>query len=100
MIHVDQLMEQCIKREATEIRLSPGKRPQLFVRDTFVSVGLRPLADEDMHRFMRSITPDAKQREIKSDGQASFDLQFGAAARFHVRVRGANPVAEILLRPI
>ena len=99
MIHIDGLLEQCVKRGATEIRLRPGERPQIYVRDTFVSVGLRPLTDEDMRGLMRSIIPDDKQRELENGGQVSFDFSFGDLARFHVRVNAGDSVIHIVLRP-
>lgn len=99
MIHVDQLLEQCVRREATEIRLCPGERPQLYVRDTFVHVGLHTLTDEDMRSLMRSITPYAKQRELEDGGQVSFDFAFGDVARFYVRVRAGDSIINIIFRP-
>jgi len=100
MIHVDRLLEACVNRGATEIRLRSGERPQLYVRGTLVHAGLQPLTDEDMHRLMRSITPDAEQRELESGGQVSFDFSFGAVAHFHVRVLAENRVITIVLRPV
>ena len=99
MIHIDRLLEQCVRRGATEIRLRPGERPQLYVGDSFVPAGLRPLTDEDMRSFMRSITPDAKQRELENGGQVSFDFSFGDVARFYVRVQAGDSVTNIVLRP-
>ncbi len=100
MIHIDQLLEQCVKRGATEIRLRPGERPQLYVRDTFVPVGLLPLTGEDMRSLMRSITPYAKQRELENGGQVSFEFSGGDVARFYARVQAGDSVTGIVLRPV
>ena len=99
VIHIDRLLEECIKRGASEIRLRPGERPQLYVRGTFVHVGLQPPTDEDVRSLMRSITPDTKQRELEDGGQTSFDFAFGDMARFYMRVQAGNSVINIVLRP-
>jgi len=99
-VHIDRLLEQCCKNRASEIRIRPGVPPRIYLRNTFIRAGSRPLTQEDVDSVIRSVTPDDLQRELAATGKTSFTFHFGEAASFYVRIQVRESRCEVVLRPV
>src|SRR5438132_407732 len=99
-IHIDRILETCIKKGASDVYLSPGALPNMRVRGRLVEYDTRQLTQEDCVALMKSITPDRNQQELQEEGGTDFGFAFGDAGRFRVSVFRQKGNITIVLRLI
>src|SRR5512137_3025948 len=99
-LHIDRILETCIKRGASDIHLTVGRPPVLRLHGHLRSLETKVLEPEDTVSLMKSITPDRNQQEIQEEGGTDFGFAFGDAGRFRVSVFRQRGNLAIVLRLI
>lgn len=99
-LHIDRLLETCIKRGASDIHLTVGRPPVLRLHGRLRSLETKVLQPDDTVALMKSITPDRNQQEIQEEGGTDFGFAFGDQGRFRVSVFRQRGNLTIVLRLI
>ena len=85
-IHVDRLLETCIKRGASDLHLHVGRPPTLRLHGRLRALETKVLTPEDTISLMKQITPERAQQELAEQGGTDFGFEFGDAGRFRTSV--------------
>lgn len=85
-VHIDRILEACIKRRASDIFLTEGRPPQLLIEGRLTAISKRSLNADDCVALIRSVTPDENQRELRESGGTRFRFAYGNDDRFRVLV--------------
>ncbi|NLX14333.1 MAG: type IV pilus twitching motility protein PilT [Phycisphaerales bacterium] len=99
-LHIDRILETCIKRGASDIHLTVSRPPVLRLHGRLRSLETKVLEPEDTIGLMKSITPDRNQQEIQEEGGTDFGFAFGDAGRFRVSVFRQKGNLSLVLRLI
>jgi len=85
-LHIDRLLETCIKRGASDLHLTVGRPPTLRLHGRLRPLETKVLEPEDTMSLMKAITPERAQQELQEAGGTDFGFAFGDAGRFRVSV--------------
>jgi len=85
-LHIDRILETCIKRGASDVHLSVGRPPTLRLHGRLRALETKVLEPEDTVSLMKQITPERNQQEIQEEGGTDFGFAFGDQARFRVSI--------------
>ena len=85
-IHIDRLLETCIKRGASDLHLTVGRPPTLRLHGRLRPLETKVLEPEDTVSLMKAITPELSQQELQEQGSTDFGFQYGKAGRFRTAV--------------
>ncbi|MBU4376079.1 MAG: type IV pilus twitching motility protein PilT [Candidatus Omnitrophica bacterium] len=85
-MEIDQLLQICIERNASDIHLTVGKPPTLRVDGMLDPLDYNPLSANDTEALIKSITSESHLQKVQKFGGADFGLSFGDVARFRVSV--------------
>ena len=99
-LHIDRILETCIRRGASDIHLTVGRPPVLRLHGCLRSLETKVLEPEDTVGLMKAITPDRNQQEIQEEGGTDFGFAFGDAGRFRVSVFRQRSHLCVVLRLI
>ena len=99
-IHIDRLLETCVKRNSSDIHLVVGRPPTLRLHGSLRSLETKVLQAEDTVALMKSITPDRNQQELQEEGSTDYGFAFGDGARFRVAVFRQKGNVSLVLRLI
>lgn len=99
-VHIDRILETCIKRGASDIHLSVGRPPVLRLGGRLRQLETKSLAPEDCIALMKSITPDRNQQELQEEGGTDFGFAFGDHGRFRVSIFRQKGNISLVLRLI
>ncbi len=99
-LHIDRILETCIRRDASDIHLTVGRPPVLRVHGRLRSLETKVLEPDDTVALMKAITPDRNQQEIQEEGGTDFGFAFGEAGRFRVSVFRQRGNLTLVLRLI
>ncbi|MBX3396790.1 MAG: type IV pilus twitching motility protein PilT [Phycisphaerae bacterium] len=99
-LHIDRILETCIKRGASDIHLSVGRPPVLRLHGRLRQLETKVLEPEDTVGLMKSITPDRNQQELQEEGGTDFGFAFGDQGRFRVSVFRQKGNITMVLRLI
>lgn len=99
-IHIDRLLETCIKRNASDLHLHVGRPPTLRLHGRLRALETKVLEPEDTIALMKAITPDRCQQELQEQGGTDFGFEFGAAGRFRTAVFQQKGHVSLTLRLI
>jgi len=100
MIHIDRVLETCIKQGASDIHLVTGRPPVLRLHGGLRSLETKVLNSDDTQALMKSITPDRNQQELQEGGTTDFGFAFGDKGRFRVSVFRQRGQLSLVLRLI
>lgn len=100
MIHVDRLLETCIRRSASDIHITVGRPPVLRLHGKLRSLETKVLEPDDTMSLMKQITPDRNQQELQEVGGTDFGFAYGDKARFRVAVFRQKGNVAIVMRRI
>jgi len=100
VIHIDRLLETCIRKGASDLHLHVGRPPLLRIHGRLRDLETKILDPDDTMSLMRSITPDRNQQELQEEGGTDFGFSFGDAGRFRVAVFKQKGNVSIVLRLI
>jgi twitching motility protein PilT len=99
-VHIDRLLEACIRMGASDLHLTVGRPPILRVGGRLRPLETKVLEPEDTIALMKSITPDKKQSELQELGGTDFGFAFGDVGRFRTAVFKQKGNITIVLRLI
>ncbi|HOA73323.1 MAG TPA: type IV pilus twitching motility protein PilT [Phycisphaerae bacterium] len=99
-LHIDRILETCIKRGASDIHLTVGRPPVLRLHGRLRSLETKVLEPEDTVALMKAITPERNQQEIQEEGGTDYGFAFGNQGRFRVSVFRQKGNLAIVLRLI
>ncbi len=99
-LHIDRLLETCIKRGASDLHLHVGRPPTLRLHGRLRPLETKVLEPEDTVSLMKSITPERAQQELQEEGGTDFGFAFGDAGRFRVSVFYQRGNVSLALRLI
>ncbi len=99
-LHIDRLLETCIKRGASDLHLHVGRPPTLRLHGRLRPLETKLLEPEDTVGLMKAITPERAQQELQEEGGTDFGFAFGDAGRFRVSVYHQRGNISLALRLI
>ena len=99
-IHIDRLLETCIKRGASDVHLHVGRPPTLRLHGRLRPLETKVLEPEDTISLMKAITPERAQQELQEQGGTDFGFEFGTAGRFRTAVYQQRGSISLTLRLI
>ena len=99
-LHIDRLLETCIKRGASDLHLHVGRPPTLRLHGRLRPLETKSLEPEDTVALMKAITPERAQQELQEEGGTDFGFAFGDAGRFRVSVYHQRGNISLALRLI
>ncbi len=99
-LHIDRLLETCIKRGASDLHLHVGRPPTLRLHGRLRSLETKVLEPADTVALMKAITPERAQQELQEEGGTDFGFAFGDAGRFRVSVFHQRGNTSLTLRLI
>lgn len=99
-IHIDRLLETCIKRGASDLHLHVGRPPTLRLHGRLRPLETKVLEPEDTIALMKAITPERAQQELQEQGGTDFGFEFGSAGRFRTAVFQQRGNISLTLRLI
>ncbi len=99
-VHIDRLLETCIRVDASDIHLHVGRPPVLRIDGGLRSLETKVLAPDDTVALMKSVTPERNQQELQEEGGTDFGFAFGEKGRFRVSVFRQKGNISMVLRLI
>jgi len=99
-VHIDRLLETCIRVGGSDIHLHCGRPPVLRVDGKLRSLETKVLEPDDTMALMKSVTPERNQQEFQEEGGTDFGFAFGDKGRFRVSVFRAKGNVSMVLRLI
>ncbi|MCG3126957.1 MAG: Twitching mobility protein [Phycisphaerae bacterium] len=99
-VHIDRLLETCIRVGGSDIHIHVGRPPVLRVGGRLRSLETKVLEPDDTTALMKSITPERNQQEFQEEGGTDFGFAFGDAGRFRVSVFRQKGSVSMVLRLI
>ncbi len=99
-LHIDRLLETCVKRGASDLHLYVGRPPTLRLHGRLRTLETRPLEPEDTIALMKAVTPERNQQELQEQGGTDFGFEFGTAGRFRTSVFMQRGNISVCLRLI
>ena len=100
MSEIEQFLQVCVDRNASDLHLIVEKPPVLRLDGALESLDLNPLTSEDTEALMRAITSNEHQEILREKGGVDFGFAFGDAARFRVSVYKQKGAFALSLRLI
>jgi len=100
MLHIDRLLEACIKMGGSDLHLVVGRPPVLRISGHLHSLDTKVLGPDDTTSLMKSITPEKNQQELQEGGTTDFGFAFGDAGRFRTSVFRQRGNISLVLRLI
>jgi len=99
-VHIDRLLDTCIKQGASDLHLTVGKPPTLRMRGRLIELKTKTLEPADTVALMKSIAPERAQSELQEEGSADFGFAYGDEARFRVSIFRQKGDTALVLRQI
>ena len=99
-LHIDRLLEACIKMGASDLHLVVDRPPILRISGHLRALDTKVLDPDDTTALMKAITPEKNQQELQEQGGTDFGFAFGDAGRFRTSVFRQRGNLSIVLRLI
>lgn len=99
-LHIDRLLEACIKMGGSDLHLAVGRPPVLRMSGRLRSLDTKVLEPDDTVALMKSITPERNQQELQEVGGTDYGFAFGDAGRFRTSVFRQKGNISMVLRLI
>ena len=99
-LHIDRLLEACVKMGGSDLHLVVGRPPILRVHGRLRALETKVLGPDDTVSLMKSITPEKNQEELQEEGGTDFGFAFGDAARFRTAIFRQKGNISMVLRLI
>lgn len=99
-LHIDRLLEACIKMDGSDLHLAVGRPPVLRISGRLRSLDTKVLEPDDTVSLMKSITPERNQQELQEVGGTDYGFAFGDAGRFRTSVFRQKGNVSMVLRLI
>ena len=99
-IHIDRLLETCVKRNASDLHLHVGRPPTLRIHGRLRALKTQVLEPADTVALMKSVAPERCQQELQEGGGSDFGFAFGDKGRFRVSIYRQRGNISLSLRLI
>jgi twitching motility protein PilT len=99
-VHIDRLLETCIRVGSSDIHLHVGRPPVLRIDGALRSLETKSLEPDDTVALMKSVTPERNQQELQEEGGTDYGFAFGDKGRFRVSVFRQKGNISMVLRLI
>ena len=99
-LHIDRLLDACIKMGGSDLHLAVGRPPVLRMSGRLRSLDTKVLEPDDTVALMKSITPERNQQELQEVGGTDYGFAFGDAGRFRTSVFRQKGNISMVLRLI
>ncbi len=99
-VHIDRLLETCIRAGSSDIHLHVGRPPVLRLDGRLRSLETKSLEPDDTVALMKSVTPERNQQELQEEGGTDYGFAFGDKGRFRVSVFRQKGNISMVLRLI
>ncbi len=86
MMDIGELLQLCVKHNASDLHLTVGKSPTLRIDGALMPLNYKLLTHEDTEALMKSITGPENQQHVQEVGGVDFGFAFEKIARFRVSV--------------
>jgi len=100
-LRIEQLLEEVVRRNASDLHLQVGLQPYLRVDGALNPIAGTPVLDEpNMERIVYALLDSEQQQILLKDKEYDFSFSFGEVARFRVnafRERGSLAAAFRLI---
>lgn len=82
-LKIENLLEEVVKKDASDLHLTVGNEPTLRVDGRLIKVdGYQPLTEKDVEALVFSIVDDIQKDILLKDKEVDFSFAFGDIARF------------------
>lgn len=99
-LRLDDLLQACILKKASDIYITHGCPPSLRVEDQIVPFRNEPLDDEAIHELLRAIVNEEQIDEFESTMELNTSIAWGDRARFRVNVYRQQQHPAMVIRRI
>jgi twitching motility protein PilT len=99
-VHIDRLLETCIRVGSSDIHLHVGRAPVLRIDGALRALETKSLEPDDTVALMKSVTPERNQQELQEEGGTDYGFAFGDKGRFRVSVFRQKGNISMVLRLI
>ena len=99
-LHIDRLLEACIKMGGSDLHLAVGRPPVLRISGHLRALDTKVLEPDDTTSLMKSITPERNQQELQETGSTDYGFAFGDAGRFRTAIFRQKGNISMVLRLI
>jgi twitching motility protein PilT len=99
-VELNKLLNLVVDKRASDMHLTVGIPPTIRISGRLKPLNTPPLTNDDTVAFMKAITPERCQQELKEKGGADFGFAFEKKARFRVSVYMQRGNVGIALRQI
>jgi twitching motility protein PilT len=100
MNRIEELMEQVLVREASDLHLTAGVPPTLRIFGKLTSMQMPPLSSADVEELIYSIVSDSQKRRFEADRELDLSYAYGDKCRFRVNVYWQRGTMAAALRII
>jgi twitching motility protein PilT len=84
-VRIETLLEECVKRKASDLHLQVGLAPMLRVDGTLLPITGQPVLDEEMvEKLLFAVLDDDQKQILLKDKEFDFSFAFGDLGRFRV----------------
>jgi twitching motility protein PilT len=84
MVELNKLLQLVVDRSCSDLHLTVGIPPTIRLHGRLRPLNSPPLTPDDTVAFMKAITPERCQTELKEKGSADFGFAYQSLARFRV----------------
>ena len=99
-VELNKLLNLVVDKRASDLHLTVGIPPTIRISGRLKPLNVPPLTADDTVAFMKAITPERCQQELKEKGGADFGFAFEKKARFRVAVYMQKGNVGVALRQI
>jgi len=99
-LELNQLLNLLVEKGGSDLHISVGLPPTVRIHGRLRPLNVPPLTPEDTNRFMKAVTPERCQTELKEKGSSDFGFAFEDKARFRTAVFMQKGHVGITLRLI
>jgi twitching motility protein PilT len=99
-VELNKLLNLVVEKKASDLHLTVGIPPTIRISGRLKPLNVPPLTMDDTVAFMKAITPERCQQELKEKGGADFGFAFEKKARFRVAVYMQKGNVGVALRQI
>ena len=99
-VELNKLLSLIVEKGASDLHLTVGNPPCVRLHGSLRPLNVPKLTPDDTSAFMKAITPERIQQELKEKGGGDFGFSFQGKARFRVAVFMQKGSIGITLRLI
>jgi len=99
-VELSRLLNLVVEKKASDLHLTVGLPPTIRLHGRLRSLNLPPLTPDDTVAFMKAISSERCQQELKEKGGSDFGFAFEKKARFRVSIYMQKGCCGIALRLI